>query len=177
MKLHEALRSRVTVHRYLPGEVPESALLRAIEMAQAAPNHRCTFPWRFYVLGAEARERLAAIQAGLKGTALSDARAKFLAPGLCLAVTCRKSADAVRAREDAAAVSAAIENLMLSLWADGFGTKWATGRLVEQPATYEALGLDPGSEAITGLVWGGVPAELPPKPPRPALEEVLRRLP
>lgn len=53
-----------------------------------------------------------------------------------LAVTCVKSADPVREREDYAACCCAIQNLYLLLWQRGIGLKWNTGRLVREPRFY-----------------------------------------
>ena len=45
------------------------------------------------------------------------------------------------------------------------------------PATYAALGIDPEVEEIVGFVWAGIAAKVPPKPERPPLDELVRRMP
>lgn len=171
MRVDEALRTRVTVHRFAPGAVPDAVLERALDAAQAAPNHHVTFPWRFYVVGAEAREKLASVQASLKASPVEETRKKFLTPGLLLVVTSAKDPDPIKAREDYAATSCAIENLMLSLWSDGIGTKWATGKLSRAKEAYSILSIDSAREEIAGIVWAGRPESIPQKPPRPALRD------
>ena len=55
MDLYEALLSRRTIYAFEDRPVPGEALLRALEAARWAPNHKLTEPWRFSVLGAETR--------------------------------------------------------------------------------------------------------------------------
>lgn len=166
MDAHAALRARRTTHRFLAGPVPDEVLDRALEAAHFAPCHRRTWPWRFHVLGSRAREALLPVlldEKRRKGP-LDDGQVEaitrqFGTPAAMVMVVQRIDARPEVAVEDAAAVAAAVQNLQLSLWADGVGCKWGTGGLVRAAATREVLGLA-DDEAATALLWIGWPAEV-----------------
>ena len=62
--IHEALRSRRTVHNFDNSrDVPDEVLHRAIEAATYAPNHKMTEPWLFRRLGTDAIEAIASLNA------------------------------------------------------------------------------------------------------------------
>jgi nitroreductase len=180
MHVHDALTTRRTVHAWAPGALPEDVLQRALEAAHQAPCHKLTWPWRFTVAGPQARAALVARGLALKdpeGT-LSEAqraavRANLEAPAALLVVTQVVAADPHRAREDYAAVATAVQNLQLSLWADGYGAKWGTGALTRDPVARAALQL-PEGEDVVAFLWVGRPARVTPQP-RPPLESFVRR--
>jgi nitroreductase len=61
--------------------------------------------------------------------------------------------------EDHAATAAAVQNFMLSLAAEGFGSKWMTGALGIAPdAILDAVGADKTAERFMGVIWHGQPA-------------------
>jgi len=72
-------------------------------------------------------------------------------------------------------VRAALQNLCVSLHADGIGTKWTTGPVNFDPRFGEAAGL-PADEYVIGTVWFGRAAAQP-KAPRKRLsaEDLLSR--
>lgn len=184
MDLHDALATRRTIHHYRPDPVPEAAILRALELAQLAPNHRLTLPWRFFLLGRETRRTLvprAVELTSLKQTITDEIairiESKLTTPPLAIAVACLEHADALRQQEDLAAVACAIQNLCLSLHADGLGSKWGSGAITRDPATYAALGIQPEEMRLLGFIWVGYAERPVPVPPRPPVEEVIRRLP
>lgn len=181
----EVLRSRRTIHDYLAEPVAEAAIENALAAAIEAPNHRLTVPWRFVRIGPVTRARIAdrAVELGTKpGTVLGDAevariRSKIEAPFDLVVVSLVRHADPAIAREDYASGACAIQNLMLSLWAAGIGSKWSTGKITRDPATYAAAGVDVEREEIIGFVWVGRAAKIPARPPRPDLASLVRRLP
>lgn len=168
MDTHTALLSRRTIHSFLPDVVPQAVLDRAVEAAHHAPSHRMVWPWRFTRLGPVARGAVAARAVALKAKggvlpADEDAaiRAKFLdVPELWVASQIVHD-DPARALEDYAAVACAIENLSLSLHADGVGSKWSTGAITTDAVTYAAASVDPSLERIVGFLWIGRAREVP----------------
>ncbi|MDX1531234.1 MAG: nitroreductase [Rhodothermales bacterium] len=175
------LRSRRTIHLFDPERPPDAPVLRALELARWAPNHRLTEPWRFYLLGPETAARVVDLNARLvaerRGAAAGRAkRERWGAIPGWLALTCRTSDDPLRAREDYAACACALQNLQLYLWSEGIGTKWTTGPVTRADAFYRLLGIDREAEAVVGLVWYGYAADVP-APPRRPLDDVLTRLP
>lgn len=185
--LQELICSRTTVQDFSSEPLPTGVLSKGIEAALAAPNHRLTEPWRFVRVGPETRERFARVQARLKDKGrtpseetLVRAREKLLAPAELIVVVRVVSADSGVGREDYAAIACGIQNLSLSLWAEGVGTKWGTGAVTTDPETYQALGLEPERAEIVGFLSIGFPAgaKAPKKPSRRlGLEQVLSEVP
>lgn len=181
MDTHTALITRRTIHKYEPEPIDEQALLQALEAALRAPNHKLTNPWRFTRVGPEGRAAMVSLglaakarkKGGLSERQREKYRAKFANPAELIVVSQVLDDDPFRRREDYAAIACAIENMMVSLWADGIGSKWSTGAITRSDEAYEALDIDRESEEIVGFVWAGVPAEIP-DPPRLALDKVVR---
>jgi nitroreductase len=154
-----------------------------LDAAVLAPNHHLTQPWRFYVLGPDARRRY--------GLALGERKARKLTdPGAANAVR-EKTAEEYRAfpaliavaqvlhenpetrEEDYAAVMHAISNIMLAAVELGLGTHMRTGAVLDDPAARAAVGVREG-ERIVAMVSVGVPAETPTPKPRQAATAVTR---
>lgn len=184
--LQSLICQRTTVQDFSSDPLPEGALERALEAGLAAPNHRLTEPWRFLRLGNETRARLAVVQARLKdkgrtptAESLSRAREKLLAPAELLVVVRAVHPDPNTGREDYAAIACAVQNISLSLWAEGVGSKWGTGGVTTDAETYSILGLDAADMEIVGFLSLGFPrGGMPRKPARRlGVEQVLRELP
>lgn len=164
--------SRRTVHRFDARPVPEDAVRRAAHLATHAPNHKLTEPWAFVLLGPQTRQAtvdraMALFQEKLGDEAAAKRRAVWEAVPAYVAVLCRRTpGDALREREDYAAVSAAAYAFALALWEDGIGTKWTTGAVTRDDAFFRLLGLNPAEMLVVGLLMTGYPADLPPAPPR-----------
>lgn len=190
MDLYDCLLSRRTVHKYEDRAVPEDALERALESGRWAPNHKLTEPWRFRVVGKETRERLGDVAERLgavKAAHLVDeekarmvvrARAKIVdVPALVVVSYVRTPDDEERDREDYASACCAVQNMQLSLWADGIGTKWSTGGLTRQDDTHEILDIDRAAEDIVAFLKIGYPEKRPEARRAVPLSGVTRRLP
>lgn len=160
--IHRLLCGRRTVHDFQQKKVSDSLILKAIDAARWAPNHHRTEPWRFYILGEHARADIAALNAELVRTSKGERAAEIklkrwsAMPGW-LVLTCRRSEDSVRSREDYAACCCAAQNMMLYLWAEGVGVKWTTGKVTELDAFYSGVGIDQEEEYVVGLFWYGWP--------------------
>jgi nitroreductase len=167
MDVMEAVRTRRSIGK-LDGEVSDAEIRTLVEAGLCAPNHKLTNPWLFTVLRGAARERLGDFWATLlRGAELPpgvdretflarEARKPARAPVL-LVVSARTDPDAVRAAEDFAAVSAAVQNVLLAAHALGLGAIWRTGAMAYRPEINEHLGLDP-ADRIVGFVYLGRPA-------------------
>src|SRR5262245_38798002 len=55
MKITDAIRARRSIRRFTADPVSKQTIEALLTAATFAPNHRVTQPWRFYVLGPEAR--------------------------------------------------------------------------------------------------------------------------
>ncbi len=175
--LEEVIRGRRTIDLYLQTRVPKALVRDAIEAATWAPNHHVTEPWRFYLLGPETIERCLDLCQDIVTENKSADAAAFKRdswskkPGW-LVVTCRRSDDELTEREDYAACAAAVQNLMLYLWAADLGSKWTTGPITRDERFTDIIGFDPDEEFVVGLIWYGYP-KLTPTQSRRALTDVL----
>mmetsp|Transcript_4133 Transcript_4133/g.10493 ORF Transcript_4133/g.10493 Transcript_4133/m.10493 type:complete len:344 (+) Transcript_4133:44-1075(+) len=80
----------------------------------------------------------------------------------------------IRQLEDYASASASIQNLLLSLHAEGLGSKWATGPVIRTRAFRDLIGCDQ-KDMVVGLIMVGWPKSLPRLRRRRAVEgDVLR---
>lgn len=177
----ELLRARRTVHNFTGRPVPDDLVLAAVESARWAPNHKLTEPWEFLLIGGETAaaisERNAEMLLETKGPAAAEHKLRRWKsmPGWML-LTCRRSVDAIRQQEDFGACCCAAQNWMLSLWAQGIGTKWGTGPVTRDPDFFRLVGVDPAQRFTVGLFWYGYPAEVPTST-RGDLGDSLRVLP
>lgn len=181
-QLHDLILSRRTINEFEP-ELPnywEFNLEKAIEAATYAPNHKRTEPWRFHLLGANAIQRVCELNAELvaakKGPAAGEKKLeRWLAmPGWLVVTQVVNEEDANSniptslAREDYAACCCAVQNLCLSLHANGMGTKWTTGPVNFDDRFAGAVGLS-DNEVVVGTIWFGKPAGTP-SPPKKKLK-------
>lgn len=164
--LAERIRSRRTTNMFLKQQVKKELVREAIELARWAPNHHLTEPWHFYLLGnnkkAASIELIRTIVTEIKNAEIGEHKAKSAAavPGW-LVVTCEKSQDELRGREDYAACCCAVQNILLYLSEAGVASKWTTGPITRDERFFELLGIDSGREYVVGLIWFGYPKLLP----------------
>ena len=177
----EVLRGRRTVNLYLQTPVPRDLVLEAIEAATWAPNHHVTEPWRFILPGEETVGKILDLCEELvtaaKGRELAVHKRESWSekPGW-LVVTCRRSDDALREKEDYAACCTAVQNFMLYLWKAGVGSKWTTGAITRDPRFYEIIETDPEDAFVVSMLWYGYP-KVTPSQSRKDLDEVISKLP
>ena len=175
------LRGRRTIDQYLQTPVPEELVREAIEVATWAPNHYVTEPWRFILPGPQTVERIVDLNASIVAQRKSPEHGEHKRnvwsekPGW-LIVTCPRSDDALREREDYAACCAAIHNFTLYLWKAGVGSKWTTGPVTRDPRLFDIIDADYETEFVVGLLWFGYP-KITPQQSRNAVENVLTELP
>jgi nitroreductase len=174
----EALMSRRSIKAFVDRPLTRSEIEPLLEAAVHAPNHRMTQPWRFYVLGPEARRAYGAALGARKAKRLEDPIAArevsrkvedkhALLPAM-LAVALVVATDPEIREEDYAATFMAIQNLSLAAYAAGLGTHLKTGAVMDDPLARAAMGV-PEGERIVATIELGEPAETPePKPRTPA---------
>ncbi len=179
--LGERIRGRRTVAQFLKQPVARKLILEAIEVARWAPNHHVTEPWHFYLLGKESVARAVELTRTIvtenRNEKLADFKAAAAAerPGW-LVVTCRRSDDELREREDYASCCCAIQNLMLYLSEAGVASKWSTGAITRDARFFELLGVDPAQAFIVGLIFYGYP-RITPGQKRRDVGEITSELP
>jgi nitroreductase len=167
------IAGRRSVYAFSQDPVDEADIRLALDMAVRAPNHRLTRPWRFAVFVGAARHRLAdAFAAAAAAHQLDPERTRskqLIAPVVvCAGVSPRLDRPKVVEEEEAHAVAAAIQNMMLALHARGLGSLWTTGALCNALVVKEVLGWKGERERILGVVHVGRAAptdRLPSRPP------------
>lgn len=177
MNVSEAITQRRSIKKFQDRPVTREEIELLLDAAVLAPNHHLSQPWRFYVLGPEARHRY--------GLALGDRKARKLQDSDAANAVRAKTAAEYRAfpaligvamvlnenpetrEEDYAAVMQAIANINLSAVELGLGTHMRTGAVMDDPAARAAVTVRDG-ERIVVMLSIGVPAEVPAPKPRQA---------
>jgi nitroreductase len=182
----QAIHSRRSIRQFTDRPVSREEIELVLEAAVAAPNHRLTQPWRFYVLGPVARQAYGETLGSRKAKKIEDpvaARAlveKVAATEVALpamiAVSMVVNESAETREEDYAATMMAVQNLMLAAHASGLGTHVRTGAVMDDPRTHAAVAL-PDGERIIATIQLGEPVAMPEAKPRRAATEVTTWLP
>ena len=180
MKTSEAIRDRRSIKRFTDTPVSREQIEQLLSAATQAPNHRLTNPWRFYVLGPEARHAYGLALGVRKAKKQTDpvkaaevrdtVAAEHRALPLMIAVAVVETQDAEQREEDYAAAMMAISNLMLVAVELGLGTAIRTGGIMSDPAARAAVGV-PEGQRIIAVINVGTPAEVPPPKTRPPFTE------
>ena len=180
MNVLDAIRSRRSIRKFTERPMTSAELEPLLDAATLAPNHRLSQPWRFYVLGPEARAAYGLALGHRKARkAVDEAEAQAVREKTrddhraqpCMLIVAQVLVESPEIREeDYAATMMAVENICLAAVDAGLGTHIRTGAIMEDPAARAAVGL-PDGERIVAVLTVGEPAELPPpKPRRPASE-------
>lgn len=171
------LRERRTVHDFSQDLPPVKTITQAVDLARWAPNHHRTEPWHFFVLDRDIGCRVADLNAELvsqkKGEKIAAIKRKRWAemPGW-MVVSCQRSNDEIRLREDYAACCCAVHNMAIYLWDEGIGMKWTTGEVTRDRRFFELVGMDYDRAYVVGLFWYGYPASVPTQHRKP-ISDVL----
>ena len=178
MLASDAIRDRRSIKRFAERPVSRDEIETLLAAATLAPNHRLTQPWRFYVLGPEARYAYGLALGDRKARKLVDAEAaramretvaaEHRALPCMIAVAVPNTEDPEIREEDYAAAMMAIQNISLTAVELGLGTHLKTGGVMSDPAARSAVGAR-DDERIVAIVNVGAPAEVPaPKKREPA---------
>jgi nitroreductase len=171
MRTTDAIRDRRSVKRFTDRPIARDEIETLLAAATLAPNHRLTQPWRFYVLGPEARYAYGAALGDRKAKKVEDptaaramretVAAEHRALPAMIAIAVVENDNPETSQEDFAAAMMAIQNLSLVAVELGLGTHIKTGGVMGDPAARAAAGVRDG-ERIVAIVNLGVPAESPP---------------
>jgi nitroreductase len=186
MVVFEALAARRSIKSFTDRPLQRAEIERLLEAAVLAPNHRMTQPWRFHVLGPEARRAYGDALGARKARKVDDPEAGELVrrkvadeqaalPSM-IAVSMRLDENPEVREEDYAASFMAIENLSLAAVAMGLGAHIKTGAVMDDPRAREAAGI-PEGERLIAIVNVGEPALVAAPKPRTSAAELTRWLP
>lgn len=146
-------------------QIPDDQIQQLLELADWAPTHALTEPWRFIVYSGEGMQRFAQDQADLYKTNTPEERFKEatyekirtnceLVSHNVLVYMKRGTNPNIPALEEICAVAAAVQNLLLGASAAGIGALWSTGGITLSPAFKEFLQLGPEDQVIGQIYLG-----------------------
>ena len=164
--VHHNIHQRQSVGQLLEPAPSAEQLEKAFQAALTAPDHHRLKPTRFVVISADQRkmfgELLSDALADLGETdAVSLERVKnhpARAPLLVLALTQFQPHAKVPHFEQVLSTGAAIQNLLLSLQAQGFSSIWRSGAMVESKLLKQSFGLAE-DDLIAGIIYIGTAAK------------------
>ena len=173
----DVINSRVTIHDFKTEAVPREIIDKALLSFAATPNHFLTKPWRIYVLGKKCVTEIVELNSARvridKGERAAQIKRERWAQVPCwILVNCTISEDEIRFQEDYAACACGIQNMMLTFWSNGYGTKWTTGPVTRYPDFPDIVGFDSNEEVVVGLLWAGLPNTIPEKRARDSSRNV-----
>ena len=160
---------------------PDPTQLRAmLEIAARTPDHGKLAPWRFVIVPADQRVRLASVivdayraerpqAARLEIEALESFATQ--APALVVVLSSPKVESHIPLWEQELSAGAACMNLLHAAHAMGFAAGWLTGWAAYSDAVRDAFGADP--ERIAGFVFLGTPAKQLEERPRPDPDKII----
>jgi nitroreductase len=164
--LSELVRARRTTKVFGAEPVDRATIEELLELARWAPNHHLTNPWRFYVLGPAARQRL-------KAAAGAEAAAKLdRAPTLIAVGAAQGGEDALQDEEDLLATGCAAFLVLLGAEDRGLAGYWRTPAVLRTDEGRAALGV-PADVRLIGLLHLGPRRQQQPVPERAPLEQVV----
>jgi nitroreductase len=180
MHISDAITIRRSTKRFTDRSVTREEIAALLQAAVHAPNHHLTQPWRFYVLGPDARYAYGLALGDRKARKIENAdaaqamrekvAAEHRALPAMIAVAVVNNDNAEIREEDYAAVMMGIQNLSLTAVSMGLGTHIKTGAVMSDPVARAATGVAE-NERIIALVNVGEPTETPvPSTRRPASE-------
>lgn len=162
LSVREAIIKRRSIKKFNGQPVDREDIMRVIDDAVWAPNHKNREPWRLVVASGE---NLESLQDLLRNTTipnwqtLSDEEIerkmqKFTTPGAYIFVLVPEDVRQKQRLEDFAAASTFIQNIQLLAWDLGIGSCWKTPDFLDDPKFRESLGAKPGERIISMLQLG-----------------------
>ena len=183
MPLIDLLRHRRSIKKFTDRALTRAEIETLLDAAILAPNHRLTEPWRFYVLGPDAREAYGRALGVRKAKKIEDPEAsrtmrdrvaaEHRALPCMIAIALVKSDNPEIAEEDYASAMMGVQNIMLAAVELGLGTAIRTGGVMGDDAARAAAGVAE-NERIVAIVNVGEPADVPPAPRKTPAPEYTR---
>jgi len=153
-----ASRQNISPRRLIEPGPDAVQLERIFTAAAAAPDHGEITPWRFVIVPAEARARLAEVFAlalidrdpNATPEQIGEAHRKaYRAPLLMLAIARLGAADPdIPAVERLLSLGCAVQNMLLAAHAMGFGCGLTSGRAMASPRMCELFALTEGETPV-----------------------------
>ena len=179
MNTLDSITQRRTIHFFKSEKVPNSIIKNSLIAANSAPCHKSTYPWRFNIISHKTRKLLFEEYYKIKYENKTnyqkkiEIEKKYFNPSNLIVVSQIINEGKIRRKEDYAACSCAIQNLMVYLRSENIYTKWTTGKTTDSKKIYSIVSIDNQIEEIIGFVWIGY-ADKPNDIERPSVELFTR---
>lgn len=164
-QLSELISHRRSVFpaQYRPESIPDEVIMRVLENARWAPNHKKTEPWRFIVFREGSRSWLADFlmhyykentpAEQFDPIKMKKAGEKPMQSAAIIAICIERSpTHVIPAWEETAAVACAVHNIWLSCACLGIGGYWSTPAAIKNLAVQQQL---PQTQECLGLFYMG----------------------
>jgi nitroreductase len=186
MSIIDAIARRRSIKSFTDRSVGKEQIGQLIDSAVQAPNHRMTEPWRFYVLGPDARYAYGAALGARTAKKVEDPVAaeavltkvaethRDLPAMLAVAMTLHDDPE-IR-EEDYAATFMAIQNLCVAACSMGLGTHLKSGAVMDDPRARSALGVPEGQRVVVTIALGE-PESVPEAKKRRGASDITTWLP
>jgi nitroreductase len=165
----DAIKTRRSIGKVKDIAVPAELIEKILEAGTYAPSHYRTEPWRFFVISGESRKKLGEVLEEITRTDSADlapdelhrkaekARNNPLRAPVIIAVGVEPSDKKnVMVKEEYAAVSSAIQNMLLTVHVLGLGAIWRTGAVAYHQKVKDFFGLSAKGE-MAGFIYVGYP--------------------
>jgi len=184
MDLFTAIETRASAAKLSDPSPSKEELEKILTAGVHAPDHGRLAPWRFTVLQGDARARLGDAMAARRALQMAEApdfelakerQKAFRAPTIIVAsATPIDAGEKVPLLEQQIAVGAAVQNMLLTIHALGYGAMWKTGPAAYDDTIKQALAIPP-IEIIIGFIYLGTVSS-PGKPRTASIEGLVRWL-
>lgn len=155
----------------------EDQLARMISVAARSPDHGKLTPWRFVIVDATAKARIAEQLESMASDPKQKAVLMKLRPSpVCVAVICRPvEGRKIPVWEQELSAGAVCMNLLHAADALGFGANWLTDWYAYDPAAAALFGVQEG-EKVAGFIHIGTPTAQALERDRPDVAALVSRL-
>lgn len=153
--------------------VPRDVVEHLCALAQWAPNHKRTWPWRFALCDGDGRQKLGNVIAdamaahGDPDEKVAKTRLKYLRTPAVLVVASAPGDSPLRSAENRDATAAGVQNILLGATAHGLASYWGSCPKGANDAVVQLCGFEPDSHvvAIIYLGWATSTVAAPERPP------------
>ncbi|TWR25363.1 nitroreductase [Mucilaginibacter achroorhodeus] len=162
-------------------KIPNGHIASIIELADWAPNHGNTEPWRFIIFEEPAhysKQHAELYKAANPGESFNETVYNNLsnqanaASHVIIAYQKRGDLPKIPVFEEIIATSCAVQNLLLGATALNIGAFWSTGGMVLKPAFAEHFGLG-AEDSVLGVLFLGYTDQQPEGKRKVPLEEKI----
>ncbi len=181
-EMFDLLTTRRRSHSRLIEPGPDhDQLISILHAAMAAPDFGRLRPWRFTVFTGDDRAGFGDVLAeaarrrnpGISAAGLETERRRLTRAPVVISAGAHVVDGPITPEQQVAAVSAAVQNMLLAATALGFGSIWRTGPVCYDPTVKQALDLGE-QDRLVGFVYLGTAATITLPSRQPAEDSLVR---